>query len=424
MNERIGKYELRKVLGKGASGTVYLALDTFSEQEVAIKVFDPEIVSGEEIERSQIKQFLNEASLAGQFAHPHIVSILEASITEGTGYIALEYVPGGDLSRHTTPESLLPVEDVFEIAFKICGALDYAHRLGVVHRDIKPANIMVDHGTNIKVADFGAAYLHRSLDTQISDIGSPLYMSPEQITGRTLGHQSDMFSLGVVLYELFTGQHPFSRPSIPEIFDAITDEEPPAPSTLQPGLGKDIDRIVLQMIAKAPGARYSSWADLALDLATIGRLSVYQHAITDREKFISLRRIAVLERLNDAEIWELAYAARWTRVPPRTAIMREGEAGNSLYFLGSGEVKVTKQERLLNVLRAGEYFGEMAYIKSGTIARQATVESITDLVLAEFDNAAIQHVSTNCQLHLTFSLLHTLVDRLALADERIARAVT
>ncbi|MFM9971824.1 MAG: protein kinase domain-containing protein [Burkholderiales bacterium] len=424
MHERIGKYELKRELGKGASATVYLALDTFTDQEVAIKVLDPDIVSSEEFERSHIKQFLNEASLAGQFTHPHIVSILEASIAEGSGYIALEYVPGGNLGRHTSPETLLPVEDVFEIAFKICGALDYAHRQGIVHRDIKPANIMVDHGTNIKVADFGAAYLHRSLDTQIADVGSPLYMSPEQITGQPLGHQSDMFSMGVLLYELFTGQRPFLRPSMPEIFDAILSETPQPPSACKPGLGKDVDRIVMQLLAKKPEERYDSWADLALDLASIGRLSVYQHAIADREKFIALRRIAALERLNDAEIWELAYAARWTRVPPRTALMREGESGESLYFLGGGEVKVTKQERLLNVLRAGEYFGEMAYVKSGKIDRQATVESITDVVLAEFDTAAIGQVSTNCQLHLTFALLHTLVDRLAMADERIARAVT
>ena len=424
MTQSIGKYELRKILGKGASGTVYLALDTFTGQDVALKVLDPDIVSGPQFSSTHTKQFMNEASLAGQLAHPHIAAILEAAVTGEQGYIAIEYVPGGDLSQFTSPETLLPVEAAFEIAFKICGALDYASRQGIVHRDIKPANIMLVSGTNIKVADFGAAYLHRAIDTQINDIGTPLYMSPEQITGQPLGHQSDMFSLGVLLYVLFTAKLPFVGKVMPELINSILHDDPIPPSAIRPGLGNDVDRILRRMLAKRPAERYPTWAELALDIAAVGRLSVLQQAIPDREKFIGLRKMTILECLNDAEIWELAYAGRWTRVPARTAIMREDEPGNSLYFLGSGEATVTKQGRLLNLLRSGEYFGEMAYIKSGAIPRQATVESMTDLVLAEFDTTAIQRLSNNCQLRLTFALLNTLVDRLALADERIARTVT
>lgn len=424
MTHSIGKYELRKILGKGASGTVYLALDTFTGQDVALKVLDREVISGDAFESTHTKQFLNEASLAGRLSHPHIASILEAAVNQENGYIAIEYIPGGDLSQFTSPQSLLPIEDVFEIAFKICGALDYASRLGIIHRDIKPANIMVVSGTNIKVSDFGAAYLHSALDTQIDGIGSPLYMSPEQIASKPLGFQSDMFSLGVLLYELFAGQRPFVGTDMSELINSVLHDVPEPPSSLRQGLGKDVDSILLRMLAKTPEERHSTWADLALDLAIAGRLSVFQHAIADRDKFGSLRKMTILEHLNDAEIWELAYAGRWTRVPARTAVMRENEPGNSLFFLGSGEVTVTKQGRLLNVLRAGEYFGEMAYIKSGSISRQATVESMSDLVLAEFDTSAIQKLSDNCQLHLTFALLHTLVDRLALADERIAQTVT
>lgn len=420
----IGKFELKKKLGKGASGTVYLALDTFSGEDVALKVLDPEILSSEDFDKTRTKQFMNEASLAGRLSHPHIAAILEAAVHEGEGYIAIEYVPGGDLSQFTSPDKLLPVEDAFEIAFKCCGALDFAFRQGVVHRDIKPANILVVSGTNVKLVDFGAAYLQKALDTQITDIGSPLYMSPEQILGEPLGHHSDMFALGVVLYELFTGHRPYTKPTLGELFEMILHEPPIAPSALRPGLGKEVDQILLRMLAKTPEERYPTWADLALDLASIGRLSVFQQAIPDSERFSALRRIAVLEHLSDGEIWELVHAGHWTRVPGHTTIVREGEAGSSLFFLGSGEAKVTMQERLLNVLRTGEYFGEMAYIKAGAIPRHATVESITDVLLAEFDAATLGRVSKNCQLHLTFALLHTMVDRLMLADERIIRAVT
>jgi len=158
--KQIGKFQLIKVLGKGASGTVYLALDTFSGSNVALKVLDPEVVQSPDFDRTTTVQFMTEASLAGKLSHPHIVSILEACVSEDSGYIALEYVPGGDLFQYTTPGKLLSPEDAIQIAFKCCGALDYAFRQGIVHRDIKPANIMVVSGTDIKVADFGAAYLH------------------------------------------------------------------------------------------------------------------------------------------------------------------------------------------------------------------------------------------------------------------------
>jgi CRP-like cAMP-binding protein len=172
---------------------------------------------------------------------------------------------------------------------------------------------------------------------------------------------------------------------------------------------------------KDPGERYPSWAELALDLATIGRLSVYQQGIPDSEKFVALRRVPTLKPLGDAEIWELVQAGSWKRVPARSRILREGDPGASLFFLGSGEVKITKQGRLINVLNAGEYFGEMAYIKAGLIPRQTSVESITDVLLAEFDPASLNTVSRICQLQLMVALLHALADRLAFADERLAR---
>jgi len=137
-----------------------------------------------------------------------------------------------------------------------------------------------------------------------------------------------------------------------------------------------------------------------------------------------LRRIPILAPLSDPEIWELVYAAQWRRVQARTVLMREGEEGGSLYFLAAGDATVTKQGRLLNMLRAGEYFGEMAYMKDGLIPRQATAETTTDALIAEFPAGALKQASTNCQLGVATALLHSLVERLALSDERIARVPT
>ncbi len=419
--EQIGKFQLRKVLGKGASGTVYLALDTFSGTDVALKVLDPKIVASPEFGETAMAQFLNEASLAGKLAHPHIAAILEAAVSGNSGYVVLEYVPGGNLSQYTAPEKLLSKDEAVQIAFKSCGALDYAFRQGIVHRDIKPANIMVVSGTNIKVADFGAAYLKKVEGTHITGIGSPYYMSPEQINGEDLGQHSDMFAMGVVLYELFVGQRPFTAPSLPELFAKILNEMPVAPSAIRPEVGKDIDGILLQMMAKSPADRYPTWADLALDIAKIGRLSVYQQGIPDSEKFTALKKVAMLQRLNDAVLWELVHAGRWERLPGRKAIITESDPGNSLFFLASGQAKVTKRGHLLNTLNAGECFGDMAYVKEGEAPRGATVESMGDVVVAEFDPEVIQKTSLPCQLQLTKAILDSVVDRLSLANERMAR---
>jgi serine/threonine protein kinase len=315
MTRQLGKFTLRRVLGKGASGTVYLALDTFSGEDVALKVLSPEVVAADDFNKTHTKQFLNEASLAGRISHPHIASILEAAVQEeGGGYIAIEYVPGGDLAQFTASGHQLDVEDAIEVAFKCCGALDYAHRQGIVHRDVKPANIMVSTGTNIKVVDFGAARLLKAEQTEVGIIGSPMYMSPEQIMGEPLTYHSDMFALGIVLYELFTGHKPFAGASVLELFDAIRRKDPVAPSSLRAGISGDLDRILARMLAKPVAERYPTWADLALDLADAGRLRASQHGVSDREKFVALRKNPILQRLDDAEIWEMVHAGQWKRV--------------------------------------------------------------------------------------------------------------
>lgn len=420
--DRIGKFQLRKVLGRGATGTVYLATDTFKGQDVALKVLDPELVKSPGFDRTNTLQFMNEASLAGKLSHPHIAAILEASVSEQSGYIALEYVPGGDLAQYAKPGSLLSQDSAIEIAFKCCGALDYAFRQGIVHRDIKPANILVAHGTHIKVADFGAAYLARGANQDNDAVGSPYYMSPEQVRGEPLDYRSDMYSLGVVLFQLFTGRLPYTGRSLDELLARIRSDSPPVPSSVRPGLSPEIDRILLQMLAKRAEDRCPSWADLALDIAHVGRLSVYQSAIPDSEKFTALKTVKLLAQLDDAEVWELVHLGRWSRVAPRTAIIKEGDSGRSLYFIGKGQVKVTKQGRLLNLLDAGECIGEMSYVKDGEITRQATIESMTDMLLVEFEKPAVEKASLRCRYHFSQALMHSLVERLMLADARIVQA--
>ena len=416
---QVGKYDVQKMLGKGATGTVYLARDTFSGREVALKTIEPEVFRDPEFGTAFRGQFLNEASLAGKLKHPHIVAILDAVVGEDSGYIAMELVTGGDLTPYTKPDKLLPVADVLQIGFKVSGALDYAFREGIVHRDIKPANIMIAKGSDVKIADFGAAYLRKSHVVQTALMGSPYYMSPEQIAGAEVTFHSDMYSLGAVLYELLTGQRPLRAENLEALLRKITELEPLPPSAVRADLPREIDAVILRALRKRPADRYATWAEFAQALSKVVGLALPANAIPDTEKYMALKRVDMLSDLADAELWELVNAGKWSRVEKGRTILRENEKGKSVFFLAEGEVKVTKGGRLLNVVNHSECFGEMAYIWGGELPRHATVESMTKLLLAEFEPAALQAMSGGAQLQLTRALVRNLADRLVLANTRI-----
>ena len=417
---QLGRYVIDSEIGRGAMGVVFKATDSVLQRTVAVKTVNM-AMEKDHADKYEAR-FYQEARAAGGLNHPNIVTVYDAGKAGDVVYMAMEYIQGVELRSLLVEGQPMGVAQALSVAAQVAEGLGYAHQQGVVHRDIKPANIMVVSGTNIKVADFGAAYLKTVESTHNVDIGSPYYMSPEQVEGAELGHHSDMFSMGVVLYELFTGKRPFTATKLEELFAKILNEAPQPPSALRDGISKEVDQILLRMMGKTPAERYPTWADLALDIARIGRLSVYQQEIADSDKFTWLKKVPMLERLGEAEIWELVHAGRWTRLPPRQAIVKEGENGKGLFFLANGQAKVTKQGRLLNVLNAGECFGEMAYIKAGGIPRQATVESMADAVIAEFDADALAQTSLTCRLQLSTALLHSMVDRLALANERMARA--
>ena len=417
---QVGKYDIQKLLGKGATGTVYLARDTFTGKEVALKTIEPEVFRDPEFGKIYRGQLLNEASLAGKLRHPHIVAILDAVVSEDSGHIAMELVTGGDLAAHATPEKLLPIADVLQIGFKCCGALEYAAKEGIVHRDIKPANIMVAAGTEVKIADFGAAILKKSQVVQTAQMGSPYYMSPEQIENKELNFHSDMYSFGVVLYELLTGKKPFNAANLEQLLEKIIKYDPLPPSEARTDLPKALDPIILRALKKTPAERYPTWAEFALELAKAGAAVLPPGAIPDSEKFVVLKQVPMLASLSDAEVWELARAGKWSRVAKAKTIVKEKDKGTTFFFLANGQAKVTRGGRLLNMVGVSEFFGEMAYIAGGE-ARHATVESHTDLLLAEFEPTALDKMSLGAQLQLTRALVRNVSERLALANTRIAK---
>jgi len=421
MIQKIGKYQIVSELGKGATSAVYLAIDSFANRKVAVKLVQRDVLGDREHGKRFRKLFLTEASLTGKLSHPHIVAIYDAVADEEGSYIVMEYVEGGTLEQHTKIDNLLPINKIIEIVFKCCKALDYAARHGVIHRDIKPANILLSKDTDIKISDFGAALTTGGETTQVTGIGSPAYMSPEQVQEQQLTHQTDIFSLGVVMYQLLTGSLPFKATNNYSMVFQIINVDPPPPSIFRPETPASVDVIVKKALQKRLENRYQNWEEFAQDLVRVfNNLQTPEQPVPDTEKFNTLRRLEFFRNFTDVDLWQVLHIASWNRIAPGTTLIREGETGTSFFILAAGEVQVTKNERLLTLLKGGECFGEMAYLGRRQFKRSASVSSVTEITVIEIKADALGGATESCRHQFTAAFLELLVARLEAADVRLS----
>jgi len=271
--KQLGRYLLERVLGKGAMGVVYLARDPVIGRFVALKTLN---VPADSEEAEEFRQrFLREAQAAGILNHPGIVTVFDAGVDETTGlsFIAMEYVEGKSLKDLLRSGHMFTYSEVARVGSALASGLDYAHARGVIHRDIKPANILITNQGAIKITDFGVARLESSnLTAEGQFIGTPNYMSPEQVAGTPVDGRSDLFSLGVVVFELLTGARPFGGNSLTEVSYKIVHETPPIPSHLRPGLPPPFNPILLKLLEKDPARRYQRGADVARALDALRRV--------------------------------------------------------------------------------------------------------------------------------------------------------
>jgi serine/threonine protein kinase len=420
--QKIGKYEVIKEIGKGATSAVYRAYDPFQNRQVAIKLVFPEALGDRDHGKRYRKLFVTEASLAGKLSHPHIVAIYDAVAGDDASYIVMEYVDGTTLEQYARHDHLLPVHRILEIAYKCARALDYASKQGVIHRDIKPANILLAGQDDIKISDFGAALTLASQTTQVSGVGSPAYMSPEQVKEQPLTHQTDIFSLGVVMYQLLTGRLPFQGTNNYSMIYQIINADPAPPSRQRPGVPANVDAIVMRALRKSTANRYQSWEDVAADLVTaMGSQEKEDKDFAEAEKFDMLRKLDFFRRFSDIELWEVLRLSRWHKQTRDTVLIQEGDIGSSFFILVGGEVKVIKQERLLNVLKPGECFGEMAYLGKQRFRRSASVVALTAITVIEIRAESLSKASELCRHHFHGAFLELLVDRLAMANVRLSQ---
>ena len=422
--QRIGKYRVIRELGRGATSVVYLADDSFNNRSVAIKAMSNEALQSGEDGDMHRKMFLNEASLAGKMTHPHIVAIFDAVVDENMSYIVMEYAEGGTLEKYCKPDSLLEPQTVAEIIFKCVRALAYANSKGLIHRDVKPGNILYTSGSDIKLGDFGAALNKVSDKTQVAAVGSPLYMAPEILTGAKATVQSDIYALGMVMYMLLAGRPPVEASNAASLAYQIVNHDPEPPSSFRAGISVAMEDIVKQAMAKDIARRYQNWEAFDKDLAAIWQSDQSpkqdKSKVSDTEQFSLLKTLSFFRDFPETELWEVLQISKWRPFAAETVLISEGDLGDSFFILAKGAVRVTRGKRLLNVLGAGDCFGEMSYLAKKDGPRSASITTVGESIVMKIRAADLATASQSCRRLFDRKFLETLVARLESANQQLA----
>jgi len=421
--DKIGKYDIVDVAGSGAMGDVYVAYDPFIDRTVAIKVCTHD--DGSDSARVARKLFVNEAKAAGALDHPNILKIFDAGEEAGQPYIVMEYIADArTLRRYCKPEDLLPVPRVLQIAIQCAQALDYAHNRGVIHRDIKPANVMLTRDGEVKIGDFGIAKRLSTEDTQTKRmVGSPRYMSPEQVNNEMVTTQTDLYSLGISIYELLTGKPPFTAKGLSQLVMMIRSDEPTPIRTRRPEIPEPLEAIVKRAMEKSLEWRYQSGAEIAADLSALFQQLQQQEVILSPEqRFSAVRGLQFFGEFSDDELREVLDVASWEQFPSGNHIITEGSLEQSLYVLISGEVTIGVGDRVVGTLGQGDCVGELSYLSNSK--RSASITALDDVTALKIDHALLDWASIPVQMRFNKVFQQVLIERLARTTFELAKHVS
>ncbi len=419
LSERIGKYDVIREVGRGSSGTVYLAHDAFYGRDVAIKAYRASADDDPARARTARKMFLGEAHMVGMLQHPNIMPIYDAGEENGIYFVVTEFVHGArTLSAYTRPDNLLPVEDVLGILFKSAKALHYAHARGVIHRDVKPSNLMLTTDSDLRLIDFGIAILSDADISRIEGIaGSPSYMSPEQVQSQDLTSRSDIYSLGALMYELLTGHRPFRAGTLAKLLHQIVYATPAPMLSLRADLPAGLEEVVATAMHKDPEQRFASGSEFAAALARVhAQLRSNVERGAQQEHFNILRRLSFFHDFSAAEIWEVLKAATWTQHEKDEEIVKEGGIDDRFYVLVSGQCNVGRNGSVVGRLNPGDCFGESSFLRGAK--RQAGVRASEEVVILRVSSTLLEQSSSACQLRFNKMFLKTLIARLQGGDSR------
>lgn len=420
----LDRYEVRAVIGRGGMGTVYRARDTQSAVDVAVKVCKTAGARNARHARRLEHLFDNEADVARVLSHPNIIRVLRAECEAGLWYFVMEFIEGGETLEHRChPERLLPVARVIEILIQCAQALDHAHRQGVVHRDVKPRNILLTADGQVKIADFGIALIVRQDHDRtqvVGNVGSLLYMAPEQIERGESTARSDIFSLGVIGYQLLTGTHPFREDSLSRSARRITREAHGDLLTARPDLPPLLGGLLDRALKKHPAGRYASALEMAADLTLIledlgetgGR------RVPLRDKLTLAQSLSFFEGFDEDSMTAVLNTALWRRFERGQRIAREGADARVLFVLANGSAGVYRGALQLDVLGPGSSFGELGFLLPEPVNTE--VVALEPCTVLKIRAGAIEHLVDSARQKMQAALLRSVAARLARGMDALA----
>ncbi|MDD2990216.1 MAG: serine/threonine-protein kinase [Zoogloea sp.] len=426
--DKIGKYKLIREVGRGATATVYLAEHPQYPEPVALKLvrFDDKAKDEAKWNRRLMKLLRAERDVSTRLDHPNIIKIFDTTVEKDYAYIVMEYFPGTTLEQYCSFQNLLPLHRVIGMIFKCAMALDYAYRQGIVHRDIKPANILVDDQDNVKITDFGLALniskKSASDSTFIMGVGSPAYMSPEQIKGYPLNQKTDLFSLGVVLFHMLTGRLPFRAKNPAQLIYKIINAEPPQVSQINSELPEQLDGVIRRALEKDLYSRYKNGADFAKDLSAVRyKILDDNSAPVDGTRYSILRKMPFFTEFEDVEIWEILRISRWRKVEANTLLIREGDSDQRFGIIIEGRVEMSVDGHRVCELAYGEVFGELAYLDQQDHRHTSTAVATTGTVYLEVNPSALSLATDECQEAFRSRLVTIVARRLGQAYRELSK---
>ena len=418
MPEKIGDCEVLEEIGRGATSVVYRVRHPAHNEPVALKYVRFSVSQERGNNRRRLLKLLKaEEYTAQRLQHPSIVRIYEVVVNQDDAWVVMEYFDGRSLEEFCAPDRLLPVARVVALVLKCCVALGYAHSQGVVHRDIKPANILIDEEDNVKISDFGLAlHLNREAgedSTFIMGVGSPSYMSPEQLKGHPLNEQTDVYSLGVMLFYLLTGRLPFRATNAAELMFQVINAEAPSVTALNPSLPPQMEAIVRKALAKDQFSRYKHAADLAKDLSSLhfNVAPIRQQVTVDDSRFAALRAMPLLEGLDDMPVWELVRIAAWRDVKEGDSIYAPARTDQRFSLLVRGAVAMQVAERQVERYGRGELFGELPMLLGARMPRETSWVALEASCHAQFNPSALALASEELREKIMSLIAANLAER-------------
>ena len=420
---KIAKYEIKRRIGRGSMGVVYEAFDPFVQRTVAIKVAHSASDMDTATRQKLREGFFAEVYSAGRMHHPSVISVYDAGQEDDLNYIVMEFVDGMTLQEYVTGDRALTPNQVVDVIYQCAKGLDYVHREGIIHRDLKPGNIMLSNDGQVKIMDFSIAHVDVGFEGHDTEVqGSPMYMPPEQLSEeKRLVAQSDIYSLGAVMYALLAKKAPYKAGSLESLIYKISNLDPDPISEINPEVPQHVVDIVEKAMQKIIYDRYETAYLLATELSNaFGRLRGVGERIDMQEKWKTLRYLAFFKDFSDDQITEVVNASEWTDFKKGEVIVTEGEQETAFFIIAKGGVEVVKNDKVVGLMKQGDCFGEIAFLTRQP--RNATIVARTDVSLMRVSASLMEQASTETQLRYYRIFLENLIARLSQATDKLVEA--